>query len=98
MRRHLLALQDLDATEITRLLDLAQRALDGPPRSEALRDRTIGTLFYEPSTRTEISFELASARLGATIVRCDVAHSSIQKGESLVDTVQTSRPWARRPL
>jgi aspartate carbamoyltransferase catalytic subunit len=46
-------------------------------------------LFYEPSTRTEISFELASARLGATVVRCDVARSSVQKGESLVDTVQT---------
>ncbi len=89
MRRHLLALQQLDATEITRLLDLAQRLLDGPPRSEALRGHTIATLFYEPSTRTEISFELASARLGATTVRCDVARSSVQKGESLVDTVQT---------
>jgi aspartate carbamoyltransferase catalytic subunit len=89
MRRHLLALQQLDATEITRLLDLAQRILDGPPRSEALRDHTIATLFYEPSTRTEISFELASGRLGATVVRCDVARSSVQKGELLVDTVQT---------
>ncbi len=89
MRRHLLALQQLDATEMTRLLDLAQRVLTGPPRSEALRDHTIATLFYEPSTRTEISFELASARLGATVVRCDVARSSVQKGESLIDTVQT---------
>ena len=89
MRRHLLALQQLDATEITRLLDLAQRFLEGPPRSEALRDHTIATLFYEPSTRTEISFELASTRLGATVARCDVARSSVQKGESLVDTVQT---------
>jgi aspartate carbamoyltransferase catalytic subunit len=89
MRRHVLALQLLNATEITRLLDLAQRLLDGPPRSEALRDHTIATLFYEPSTRTEMSFELASARLGATVVRCDVARSSVQKGESLVDTVQT---------
>jgi aspartate carbamoyltransferase catalytic subunit len=89
MRRHLLALQHLDATEMTRLLDFSQRFLDGPPRSEALRDHTIATLFYEPSTRTEISFELASTRLGATIVRCDVPRSSVQKGESLVDTVQT---------
>jgi aspartate carbamoyltransferase catalytic subunit len=89
MRRHLLALQHLDAAEITRLLDLAQSLLAGPPRSEALRDHTIATLFYEPSTRTEISFELASTRLGATVVRCDVARSSVQKGESLVDTVQT---------
>lgn len=89
MRRHLLALQQLDATEITQLLDLAQHVLDGRLRSDALRDHTIATLFYEPSTRTEISFELASTRLGATVVRCDVARSSVQKGESLIDTVQT---------
>ncbi len=89
MRRHLLGLQQLDAADITRLLDLAQRLIDGHQRPEALRDVTIATLFYEPSTRTQISFELAASRLGAGVVRCDVERSSVQKGESLVDTVQT---------
>jgi aspartate carbamoyltransferase catalytic subunit len=89
MRRHLLGLQQLDAAEITLLLDLAQRVIDGYRQPEALRDVTIATLFYEPSTRTQISFELAASRLGAGVVRCDVDRSSVQKGESLVDTVQS---------
>jgi aspartate carbamoyltransferase catalytic subunit len=89
MRRHLLELQQLDAAEITQLLDLAQRVIDGHRRPEALRDATIAMLFYEPSTRTELSFDLAASRLGAAVVHCDVERSSVQKGESLVDTVQT---------
>ncbi len=89
MHRHLLGLQQLDAAEITQFLDVAQRFIEGDVRLEALRDRTVATLFYEPSTRTEISFELAARQLGAGVVRCDVERSSVQKGESLADTVQT---------
>src|SRR2546425_5578415 len=89
MSRHLLGLRDLSAAQIQQLLDSSQAYADGERPAGALTGRTIITLFYEPSTRTEISFELAAKRAGADIVRCDVQRSSIQKGESLVDTVQT---------
>lgn len=89
MRRHLLGLQSLDAAQLTQLLDLAQRVINGHHRSEALQGETVVTLFYEPSTRTELSFELAASRLGASVLRCDVDRSSVRKGESLVDTAQT---------
>jgi len=89
MTRHLLALRDLNVAQIQQLLDSSQAYADGERPAGGLTGRTIITLFYEPSTRTEISFELAAKRAGADIVRCDVQRSSIQKGESLVDTVQT---------
>ncbi len=89
MRRHLLGLRRFDAAQMLQILDLAQHIADGGGRPDALRGRTVMTLFYEPSTRTEISFELAAKRLGAEVVRCDVERSSVKKGESLVDTVQT---------
>ncbi|HLE77685.1 MAG TPA: aspartate carbamoyltransferase catalytic subunit [bacterium] len=86
--RHLLALRELSPQEITDLLDLAElSAVAG--RGEQLSGTTLATLFYEPSTRTEISFELAARKLGGGVVRCDVDRSSVQKGESLVDTVRT---------
>src|SRR2546422_6128096 len=89
MSRHLLGLRDLNVAQIQQLLDSSQAYADGERPAGGLTGRTIITLFYEPSTRTEISFELAAKRAGADIVRCDVQRSSIQKGESLVDTVQT---------
>src|SRR3989449_8371499 len=89
MSRHLLGLRDLNVAQIQQLLDSSQAYADGERPAGGLTGRTIITLFYEPSTRTEISFELAAKRAGADIVRCDVPRSSIQKGESLVDTVQT---------
>ena len=89
MSRHLLGLRELSGPQIQQLLDSSQAYADDEQPAGALTGRTIITLFYEPSTRTEISFELAAKRAGADIVRCDVPRSSIQKGESLVDTVQT---------
>ncbi len=89
MRRHLLGLRQFDPAHMVQILDLAQRVADGEEWPDALRGRTVLTLFYEPSTRTEISFELAAKRLGAEVVRCDVERSSVKKGESLADTVQT---------
>jgi len=88
MRRHLLALRDLDPGTIVALLDDAQRLRDagGPPAPVA---GTVATLFYEPSTRTQMSFVLAARRLGAEVLPCDVEHSSVRKGESLVDTART---------
>src|SRR5438552_11755300 len=89
MSRHLLGLRDLSVTQIQHLLDLAQSYADGERPAGILAGRTLMTLFYEPSTRTEISFELAAKRAGAGVVRCDVDRSSVKKGESFVDTVQT---------
>ncbi|HEY3248563.1 MAG TPA: aspartate carbamoyltransferase catalytic subunit [bacterium] len=85
---HLLALRDLSATEITGLLDRSE-IYAAADRGDELAGLTMATLFYEPSTRTEISFELAARRLGADVVRCDVDRSSVKKGESLADTVRT---------
>ena len=90
MRRHLLTLRALERPQIEALLDAAQvYADDGDRGHPTLAGRPVATLFYEPSTRTEMSFELAAARLGAVVLRCDVDHSSVRKGESLVDTART---------
>ncbi|MDQ7842491.1 MAG: aspartate carbamoyltransferase catalytic subunit [Armatimonadota bacterium] len=86
--RHLLALRDLDPGTIVTLLDAAQRLRDGEaPPSPA--GATVAMLFYEPSTRTEMSFILAARRLGAEVLPCAVEHSSVRKGESFLDTVRT---------
>ncbi len=88
--RHLLGLRELDGPAIHRLLDEAEVcAQGGGVIGEALQGTTVVTLFYEPSTRTELSFELAGRRLGVEMIRCDVERSSIQKGESLHDTAWT---------
>jgi aspartate carbamoyltransferase catalytic subunit len=84
----------LDRLEITRLLDLAdRRAMENrdpaPHRSALLAGRTLINLFFEASTRTQASFELAGKRLGADVMNMNVAASSIQKGETLIDTAMT---------
>lgn len=87
MPQHLLTLRELSAEEILALLDEAQAAADG--EIPDLRGTVVATLFYEPSTRTQMSFARAARRAGAEVLRCDVAHSSVQKGESLLDTART---------
>lgn len=90
MRRHLLSLRELDRSEVLRLLDAAQHfAGGGGWVLPGLRGFTVATLFYEPSTRTQLSFELAARRMGAEVARCDVDRSSVRKGESLIDTART---------
>jgi aspartate carbamoyltransferase catalytic subunit len=79
----------MSAAQICDLLDLAVAADHGKIPTAALRGRTVVNVFYEPSTRTRTSFELASTRLGATVANFDVATSAVQKGECLVDTVRT---------
>jgi len=88
VRRHLLALRDLDRRTIEGVLDAAQQFADGGS-APSLRGAVVATLFYEPSTRTEMSFILAARRLGAGVLPCDVEHSSVRKGESFVETVRT---------
>lgn len=91
--RHLIAIADLGPLEIEHLIDLSDKAvaLSRQPRkkSDVLRGRTQVNLFFEPSTRTQASFELAGKRLGADVMNMAVASSSLKKGETLVDTAAT---------
>lgn len=91
--RHLLTLEGLGKTLITELLDRAESFLspvgETAVRNENLRGRTVGNLFFEPSTRTRASFELAAKRLGADVLNLDVNMSSRKKGESILDTIYT---------
>ncbi len=91
--RHLLSLKGIDATLLTELLDDAEGYLTAPgelpARSQSLEGRTVGNLFFEPSTRTRASFDLAGRRLGADVLNLDVNTSSRRKGESILDTIYT---------
>jgi aspartate carbamoyltransferase catalytic subunit len=91
--RHLLSLKDFTRDQVVALLDRAQdhvcRPGAIPVRGNALAGRTVAQLFFEPSTRTRASFELAARRLGADVLNLDLRTSSRAKGESLLDTVYT---------
>ena len=90
---HLISIEDLDRAGIERILDTAESFAEVSGREikkvPALRGRTVVNLFYEASTRTSSSFELAAKRLSADVVSIRSAGSSVDKGESLKDTVQT---------
>jgi aspartate carbamoyltransferase catalytic subunit len=92
-RRHLLGIEGLSRPEIENLLDLADAAVDVSRAVEkkraTLRGRTLINLFFEASTRTQSSFELAGKRLGADVMNMSVASSSVKKGETLIDTAIT---------
>src|SRR5919109_5471700 len=91
--RHLLGIEGLSAQDITLLLDLAEAAIEVSRQIEkkraTLRGRTLINLFFEASTRTQSSFELAGKRLGADVMNMSVATSSVKKGETLIDTAVT---------
>jgi aspartate carbamoyltransferase catalytic subunit len=91
--RHLLAVEHLDRDDIERICERADSFAEVGRRDikkvPTLRGRTIVNLFYESSTRTSSSFELAAKRLSADVVSIKAAGSSVDKGESLKDTVQT---------
>ncbi|HAE46311.1 MAG TPA: aspartate carbamoyltransferase catalytic subunit, partial [Tistrella mobilis] len=91
--RHLLGIEGLTADEIGYLLDLADGYVDLNRQAEkkrsTLKGRTVINLFFENSTRTRTSFELAAKRLGADAINMSVATSSVKKGETLIDTAQT---------
>ncbi|MEA2930520.1 MAG: aspartate carbamoyltransferase catalytic subunit [Hyphomicrobiales bacterium] len=92
-RRHLLGIEGLSADDIIGLLDLAEEYVELNRQIEkkraALRGRTLINLFFEASTRTQSSFELAGKRLGADVMNMAVSNSSVKKGETLVDTAMT---------
>ena len=91
--KDLLAISDLGRAGIEGLLDLTDRFVEvnqrAIPKVPALRGKTVVSLFYEDSTRTRLSFETAAKRLGADTMTFSVSSSSVNKGESLRDTVQT---------
>jgi aspartate carbamoyltransferase catalytic subunit len=92
-RRHLLGIEGLSPEEITGLLDLAGEFVDLNRQIEkkraSLRGRTQINLFFEASTRTQSSFELAGKRLGADVMNMSVSASSMRKGETVIDTAMT---------
>ena len=93
MNRHLLSMHDLSAEDVIRILDTAESLREVGSRVikkvPALRGRTMVNLFYENSTRTRISFEIAAKRLSADVINFSSGGSSVSKGESLKDTALT---------
>jgi aspartate carbamoyltransferase catalytic subunit len=91
--RHLLGIEGLSAADITGLLDLSEEYVElnrqVDKKRASLRGRTQVNLFFEASTRTQSSFELAGKRLGADVMNMSVSSSSIRKGETLIDTAVT---------
>lgn len=90
--RHMLGLKDYHADDIMHVLDQAENFLEilnrPIPKIPTLRDKTIVNLFYENSTRTRLSFEMAQKRMGADVLNFSSSSSSVQKGESLKDTIR----------
>src|SRR5580700_6977474 len=90
---HLLGIEGLSVPEVTALLDLAETYValnrSADKKTSLLRGRTLINLFFEASTRTQSSFELAGKRLGADVMNMSVRTSSVSKGETLIDTAST---------
>ncbi len=97
-RKHLLGIRELEAGEIVHLLDTAETFRDVSKREikkvPALRGRTVINLFFESSTRTRTSFEIAAKRLSADAVNISVSTSSVSKGETLLDTARNLEAMA----
>ena len=81
---HFLNIENLSAEHIYEILELADKV-----KTKSLDGKTIASLFFEPSTRTKTTFELASKRLGADFINIDIANSSTLKGESVLDMIKT---------
>lgn len=91
-RKDILGIKDLSKAEINEIMHVAgdmRAMIDRKEKSAELRGKTVATLFYENSTRTKNSFETAAKNLGASTTSISVAASSVQKGESLIDTGKT---------
>ena len=92
-KNHLLGIQDLSISEISKILNEANTFIDlnksSSKKSDILSGKTQINLFFEPSTRTQSSFELAGKRLGADVMSMNISNSAIKKGETLIDTAMT---------
>ncbi len=91
-KKDLLSLKDLDKKEIETILDLGEKFLEilkrPIPKVPTLRGKTIVNLFFEPSTRTRLSFEIAAKRLSADVINFSASTSALLKGESTLDTLK----------
>ena len=91
--KHLLGIQDLKVSEIKHILNEAKQFIDlnrsKNKKLDILKGKTQINLFFEPSTRTQSSFELAGKRLGADVMSMNITNSAIKKGETLIDTAMT---------
>lgn len=91
--RNLLSTKDLELSEVVSLLEVADRMAEVNsrplPKVPALRGKTVATVFFEDSTRTRLSFETAARRLSAEVITFSVSSSSVNKGESIRDTIET---------
>jgi len=90
---HLLGIQDLSFSEVSQILEEAKTFIklntSSSKKTDLLRGKTQINLFFEPSTRTQSSFELAGKRLGADVMSMNIVNSAIKKGETLIDTAMT---------
>ena len=92
-QKHLLGIQDLSISDVNFILTEAKQFIDlnksKNKKLDVLRGKTQINLFFEPSTRTQSSFELAGKRLGADVMSMNLNNSAIKKGETLIDTAMT---------
>src|SRR5439155_9036323 len=97
-RKHLLGIQDLSREEILEILDVAESLQEVSTRPikkvPTLRGKSVINLFFEASTRTRTSFEIAGKRLSADVVNISLSTSSVSKGETLIDTAKTIEAMA----
>ena len=90
--RHLIDTTDISVAEVDRIINTALDIIENRQKySEVCKGKKLATLFYEPSTRTRLSFELAEKRLSADVINVQADASSLRKGESLLDTVKNIR-------
>ena len=92
-QKHLLGIQDLSVSDVTTILNEASKFIElnksKNKKIDILKGKTQINLFFEPSTRTQSSFELAGKRLGADVMSMNITNSAIKKGETLIDTAMT---------
>ena len=92
-QKHLLGIQDLSISDVNFILNEAKQFINlnksKNKKLDILRGKTQINLFFEPSTRTQSSFELAGKRLGADVMSMNIVNSAIKKGETLIDTAMT---------
>src|SRR5208282_3638105 len=97
-RRHVLGLEELSAEEIVTILDTAEEytalSQKRPAKSDDLKGKVVVNLFFEPSTRTRISFGLAAKQLSADTIDFTTSGSSLSKGESFIDTAKNIEAFA----
>ena len=93
IQNHLLGIQDLSISEVSHILEESKIYIEmnksNSKKVDLLRGKTQINLFFEPSTRTQSSFELAGKRLGADVMSMNIVNSAIKKGETLIDTAMT---------